>query len=115
RTMDDYAAAKARLFMHLPAGAVAAVNCGDPWSDRLVKHCPGRPVRFSTEGPCRDGATADWAALDAQVSASGSRFTLRAPGGEAAVSMSPVGRHNIQNALCAASIAGEAFGMPVQE
>src|SRR5690606_21154992 len=96
-------------------GAAAAVNCCDPWSDRLLKHCAGRAVRFSAEGPCRGGATADWAAVDAEISAAGSRFLLRSPGGEAAVSMGLVGRHNIQNALCAASIAGEAFGIPVSE
>ena len=111
RTMDDYAAAKAQLFMHLDESAVAAVNCGDAWSERLLRHCRGRAVRFSSEAACCCDQRADYSAGDASITADGSMFILHTPTGHAQVKMQLVGRHNIQNAICAASIAGEVFGM----
>jgi UDP-N-acetylmuramoyl-L-alanyl-D-glutamate--2,6-diaminopimelate ligase len=115
RTMDDYAAAKAQLFMHLDDSAVAAVNCGDSWSERLLRHCRARAVRFSSDAGCCGGQRADYSAGDATITSEGSMFILHTPTGHAQVSMRLVGRHNIQNAMCAASIAGEVFGMSTQD
>ena len=111
KTMDDYAAAKASLFMSLPADAKAVVNCRDEWSPRMLKHTRAAAVPFSTEGTCDDGGKPMYAAEDASVSADGSRFVMVTPSGSAAVHMRLVGRHNIQNALCAAAVAGETFGL----
>ena len=105
-TMEDYAAAKASLFASLPASAAAVVNADDEWSPRMLRDCRATPTRFSSTG-----GDADYSAKNAEVRADGSRFTLHAPGGTTPVHMRLVGRHNIENALCAAAIAGEAFGL----
>lgn len=104
-TMDAYAAAKARLFEMLDASVVAAVNADDPWTPRIVRDCRARIVRWGF------GADADYRATDVQVSADGSRFLLTAPSGQAQVQMHLVGRHNVANALTAASLAGEVCGV----
>ena len=44
-TMDNYAAAKARLFEMLPADAVAIVNADDPWHARMVGRTAARVGR----------------------------------------------------------------------
>ena len=115
-TMDEYADAKARLFASLDADAVACVNADDPASARMAAACDARAcgtrvVRLSPSG--RDGA--EWWASGVTVTAEGTRFDLSSPGGSAAVSMRLVGRHNVENALCAAAIAGEAFGMTAEQ
>lgn len=46
KTMDNYAAAKARLFEMLDGASVAVVNTGDTWSERMVRDCRARVVRF---------------------------------------------------------------------
>lgn len=44
KTMDAYAAAKARLFELLPADALAIVNTQDPWAARMVRNCKARII-----------------------------------------------------------------------
>jgi UDP-N-acetylmuramoyl-L-alanyl-D-glutamate--2,6-diaminopimelate ligase len=106
-SMEAYAAAKAELFRGLTTDAVAVVNAADEWSPRMLRHCQARPVRFRVGA--RDEA--DYAATDIEARADGTRFTLHTPTGEARVSMKRVGRHNVENALCAAAITGETFGL----
>jgi UDP-N-acetylmuramoyl-L-alanyl-D-glutamate--2,6-diaminopimelate ligase len=108
-TMDAYAAAKARLFEMLSPDAVAAVNAGDASSPRIARDTPGRVVRFGI------GGDADYRAQDIAITAQGSNFILHTPDGSAEVRMSLIGRHNIENALTAAALAGEVFGLSVQQ
>ncbi len=109
RTMEDYAAAKAELFQSLPANAPAIVNADDPASQRMVQGSGGRPVSFSVDGE------GDYSARDLHVTAGGGRFILKTPDGETPVAMSLVGKHNVQNALCAAAMAGELFGLSAHQ
>ncbi len=109
KTMENYAAAKSALFEGLDASAVAAVNVDDPWSDRMVKRCRGRIIGF---GFAKD---ADYRAKDIGISAEGSQFVLVTPDREAEVKMALVGRHNIANALTAATLVGEVFGLNVHQ
>jgi UDP-N-acetylmuramoyl-L-alanyl-D-glutamate--2,6-diaminopimelate ligase len=104
-SMENYAEAKASLFASLQPDAVAAINCDDPWADRMIEHCAARLIRFSSSNNPR----ADYRASDVVVSAQGTRFALRTPEGKCPVSMNLIGRHNIENALCAASLVGEVF------
>jgi UDP-N-acetylmuramoyl-L-alanyl-D-glutamate--2,6-diaminopimelate ligase len=108
-TMDDYAAAKAMLFESLSDAAVACVNADDQWSARMTERCHARVIRFGM------GKDADYRARDIAVTSSGSNFVLHTPDGKAEVHMQLIGRHNIQNALCAASIVGETFGLSVHQ
>ncbi|MBV8781928.1 MAG: UDP-N-acetylmuramoyl-L-alanyl-D-glutamate--2,6-diaminopimelate ligase [Phycisphaerae bacterium] len=110
-TMDAYASAKAELFKSLEAGAVATINMDDASADRMVRDCSARVIRYSARGT----AGAQYVAQHPSITAQGTRFILDAPSGRADVSMTLIGRHNIENALCAASLVGEAFGLTAQQ
>jgi UDP-N-acetylmuramoyl-L-alanyl-D-glutamate--2,6-diaminopimelate ligase len=109
KTMDDYAAAKARLFEMLDGSALAVLNADDPAAKRMTRDCRGRIVRFGFT------SAAEYWAEDVAVSSSGSRFLLIGPDGSCPTSMSLIGRHNIENALAAAAVAGRAFGLTVSQ
>jgi UDP-N-acetylmuramoyl-L-alanyl-D-glutamate--2,6-diaminopimelate ligase len=109
RTMDAYAAAKARLFESLGESAVAVVNADDKWAARMVHVCRGRVIRFGF------GKGADYRAKDPAVTSNGTHFVLHTPDGRAEVGMELIGKHNIQNALAAAALAGEVFGLSVHQ
>jgi len=109
KTMENYAAAKARLFASLSETAVAVINGDDKWSDRMVQDCNGRIIRFGF------GKNADYRARDVAVTSGGSNFILHTPDGRTEVNMQLIGRHNIENALAAAALVGEAFGLSVHQ
>ena len=109
KNMDNYAAAKAKLFTSLDETAVAVVNAEDKWSERMAQNCQGRVIRFGF------GKTADYRARDVAITASGSNFILHTPDGRAEVNMQLIGRHNIENALAAAALVGEVFGLSVHQ
>lgn len=108
-TMENYAAAKARLFASLDREAVAAVNCAGPWWSRMVKDCAARVIRFGLTDGC------DYRAVDLATTAAGTKFVLATPDGMTEVSSPLIGRHNVENALGAAVIAGEVFGLTVHQ
>jgi UDP-N-acetylmuramoyl-L-alanyl-D-glutamate--2,6-diaminopimelate ligase len=100
--LDDYFAAKARLFRPEQARA-AVVNVDDEHGRRLAETVE-IPVRtFSTSG-----AAADWQALDVVATATGSAFTLRGPGVERRTEVPLPGGFNVSNALCAVAGLAEA-------
>jgi UDP-N-acetylmuramoyl-L-alanyl-D-glutamate--2,6-diaminopimelate ligase len=109
KTMDAYAAAKARLFTGLDASAVAVVNGEDKWADRIIENCPARIIRFGFKKKF------DYVARDIAVTAQGTHFVLTTPDGEAPVHTQLIGRHNIENALTAAALVGETFGLSVHQ
>ena len=109
KTMDNYAAAKAQLFVSLDESAVAVVNADDPWSNRMIEACNARVIRYGF------GDGADYRAQYPAVTASGSSFILITPDGAAEVKMLLIGKHNIENALAAAALAGEVFGLSAQQ
>jgi UDP-N-acetylmuramoyl-L-alanyl-D-glutamate--2,6-diaminopimelate ligase len=108
-TMDRYADAKAKLFEMLPHEAVACVNGGDEWSQRMVRDARCRVVRWGFDND------ENWRAADIAITSNGSSFVLICPDGRKEVRMQLIGRHNIENALCAASIVGETFGLSVHQ
>ncbi len=109
KTMDNYAAAKARLFASLDASAVAVVNGDDKWSERVLRDCQGRVIRFGF------GKAADYRASGAAYTSDGCTFTLHTPDGKAEVNLPMLGRHNVENALAAAALVGETFGLTAQQ
>lgn len=109
RTMDQYAAAKARLFESLDETAVAAVNAGSSWMPRMLQECRARIIRFGFAD------SVDYRARDYAVTAAGTNFVLVTPDGRSEVNMQLIGKHNIENALAAAALAGEAFGLGVHQ
>ena len=109
KTMENYAAAKAKLFASLHASAVAVVNAADKWSAKMVENCPGRVLQFGF------GKAADYAARDVSYSAQGTKFVLHTPDGRAEVAMPLIGKHNVENALAAAALVGEVCGVSVHQ
>lgn len=111
KTMEHYAAAKAKLFASLDASAVAAVNAASDWSTWMERKCKARIVRFGI-GP---GKGVDYQACDLSLHAGGSSFVLVTPDGRAEVNLAMIGRHNVENALLAAALVGETFGRSVHQ
>jgi UDP-N-acetylmuramoyl-L-alanyl-D-glutamate--2,6-diaminopimelate ligase len=71
----------------------------------MVRDCRATVVRFGF------GEGADYRASGVQISARGSRFVLHMPGGEAEIISPLIGKHNVENALAAAGLLGEVFGL----
>jgi UDP-N-acetylmuramoyl-tripeptide--D-alanyl-D-alanine ligase len=99
---------KAAIYDALPADGVAVVNADDAFAPYFVERAKGRRlIRFGLE------ASADVTARDIVAAADGSRFVLATPRGEAQVELALAGRHNVRNALAAASMALGA-GVPLE-
>ncbi len=99
---ESYFAAKRRLFSeHLTSGGVAIVNGADPYGSRLAAELgPGRTVwRFGHRG--EDALHA----RSVETGLAGIQATLETPHGSIPVRSPLVGRHNLDNLLCAAGIA----------
>ena len=101
--VEDYFAAKASLFTPERA-RVGLVNIDDEHGRRLVDEAT-IPIRtFSLEG--RD---ADWQAVEVVASATGSRFVVIGPDGQAVEAGVPLpGEFNVANALAAVASCAEA-------
>lgn len=91
-SMEDYFAAKRRLFESHPGTAI--VNVDDEYGRRLAAdfEC----VTYSAEG-----ADADLRAVDVEFDATGSRFSIETADDRIEVSTPLPGRYNVANALAA--------------
>ncbi len=112
--MEDYFAAKSRLFNELlPASRQAgkspvAVICADnPWGVRLAEAARQAGLSLLTYG---FEAAADVRGLDPRPSLAGGSLRVSHAGGEFAASTGLVGRYNLQNLLAACAL-GLARGM----
>ncbi|TXH64957.1 MAG: UDP-N-acetylmuramoyl-tripeptide--D-alanyl-D-alanine ligase [Lysobacteraceae bacterium] len=91
---------KAAVYDDLVNGGVAVINADDAFAPFFAERAHGhRIIRFGLE------AGADVTARDIALNAHGSRFVLITPEGEAEVELAMPGRHNVANALAAASLA----------
>src|SRR3546814_829108 len=101
--IEDYFRAKASLFTPERA-RLGLVNIDDEHGRRLLDEA-SIPLRtFALED-----ATADWRALDLDLAADGSSFTVLGPGGvEVRTSVPIPGDFNVANALAAIAAAVEA-------
>ncbi|MDH7452370.1 UDP-N-acetylmuramoyl-tripeptide--D-alanyl-D-alanine ligase [Luteimonas composti] len=100
---------KAAVYDALPHDGVAVINADDAFAPYFAERAHGRRLlRFGLE------ASADVTARAVSSDADGSRFVLVAPTGEVDVVLPLPGRHNVSNALAAASIA-LALGIPLEE
>ena len=120
KTMDEYAAAKARLFAMLADdGAAGVVNADDAWSSRIACDTHAPIARFAIEDdgcPARREQAVDYVACDLRAEAGGTRFALRVRDGATLDAKTPlVGRHNVQNVLTAAAMAAGGFGVPIAD
>jgi len=94
-SLDDYFAAKARLFTPRYAAA-GVVNIDDPRGAQLAAEAQIPITTFSAGGR----PEADWRAVDVRTGADGSTFRVIGPGGvEADAAAALPGRFNVANAL----------------
>ena len=105
RNMEDYFAAKRRLFELLPGQAVAVVNLDDPRGAELTG-VASRRVTYGIQ------AAADVVPVDLRSSLDGLRFDARTPRGTVHVDSRMVGRANAYNILAAVA-AGVALDLPL--
>lgn len=108
KTVEHYAASKARLFASLAPSSVAIVNADDPASARMLKDCRARVLRCSLDidsnADCRVSASAP--------TIEGSRLTLLGPWGAIEGRVGLIGQYNAMNCLQAVAAAHEA-GAPI--
>ena len=91
---------KAAIYDALPADGVAVINADDAFAPYFAERAHGRRIiRFALD------ASADLGAREIEGDMEGSRFLLTAPAGDVAIALPLPGRHNVCNALAAASIA----------
>jgi UDP-N-acetylmuramoyl-L-alanyl-D-glutamate--2,6-diaminopimelate ligase len=90
--MQQYFAAKRRLFQMLPAGAAAVINLDDPRGAELAAGQP-RVLTYAIDRP------ADIRAVDIQPSLEGLAFDVETPHGRLSVRSPLIGRPNVSNIL----------------
>ncbi len=91
---------KAAIYDALPLDGAAAINADDAFAPYFEQRAAGRRlIRFGLD------ASAEVTASDVRVGAEGSTFGLVTPQGRAEIALKMVGRHNVRNALAAASLA----------
>jgi UDP-N-acetylmuramoyl-L-alanyl-D-glutamate--2,6-diaminopimelate ligase len=103
--MDDYFAAKRRLFEMLPDDAPAIINTDDPRGASLVE-IVRRPVTYGLSRP------ADVSPGSLSYSLSGLQFDIRSPRGVVHVRSALVGKPNVYNILAAVATSTE-LGVPI--
>jgi UDP-N-acetylmuramoyl-L-alanyl-D-glutamate--2,6-diaminopimelate ligase len=104
--MEDYFAAKRRLFEMLPAEAPAVINVDDPRGVSLIEVVK-RPVTYAIN------KTADVSPGPLSYSLAGLDFEVRTPHGAVHVRSGLVGRPNVYNILGAVGTAVE-LGVPIE-
>lgn len=103
--LEDYFAAKRRLFDLLKPGGRAVVGLDDAYGRRLAAELP----QALTYGRGERGG--DVSVRELALSPGGIRALLATPRGDLAVATGLVGRYNVDN-LLAAVAAAEALGLP---
>lgn len=99
-SVEGVAETKGALYQALPADGVAIINADDAFAGFFAGLAGTRRVlRFGLEHKADVGADI------VEQRADGSRFVLSTPEGDAEVNLALPGRHNVANALAAASIA----------
>ena len=102
-TMQDYAAAKAKLFAKYPL--LSVLNRDDEWYDYYSQFDAEQKITYGThkEADCR--------IIKARLHAFGSKLRLKLEEYELDVKLHIPGQYNAINALCAASVA---YGLEVK-
>jgi len=88
---------RAQLFARLEPGAVAVLNADDPESELLIAQTAASAVTYGVQ------AEADFNARHIQVNRRGGRFAVTCADGCHVLNTLLLGRHNVFNALAAAS------------
>ena len=101
-SVADVAHEHGAVFAALPADGVAVINADDTFAEYWRGACaPRRVLDFGLERPAAVGGRFELRDF-------GSEIVLRAPEGEAPISLRAAGVHNVRNALAAAAAAAAA-------
>lgn len=111
KTMDAYAAAKAKLFSLVEPEGVCVVCVDSPWGQKMIEATRGRVITFAT----RSDVEADVRVESIDARFDGVSAAIRSRQGVANLELQLVGRHNVENALCAALICSERFGLSISD
>jgi UDP-N-acetylmuramoyl-L-alanyl-D-glutamate--2,6-diaminopimelate ligase len=106
--LENYLAAKTRLFSALSPDATAVLNSDSPQSTYISERTPAKIMWYGIE--TRSNLTAHIISMDV----SGSVFSLNYKGQQASVRTNLLGRHNISNHLTAAGLC-LAAGLDLQK
>ena len=107
KTMENYAAAKERLFRNMDAGDLAVISDGDSWCRDIAARCEARGLRVchllaAGEAPEATTANAAWERTDGML-------VVRLDGRDVELvnksELSIAGEHNVENALAASVLA----------
>lgn len=104
KTMDAYAAEKAKIFSHLKSSGCALINVDDKWSDYMMAHSFHPVTTFGID------KEADYFATDLHFSLEGTRFLLN---GRWEMKSRLVGKFNVYNSLAAIAVA-RIRGVPME-
>jgi len=107
RSMEDYLAAKLRLFAGLSADSTAVINRDSPAGEAVAAATKAKVLWYGLS------SAADLRARIDRIDAGGSRFTLIGGPDEVPVASRLIGRHNVFNCLAAAA-AAMTEGMDLQ-
>ncbi|MHC4716204.1 MAG: UDP-N-acetylmuramoyl-L-alanyl-D-glutamate--2,6-diaminopimelate ligase, partial [Planctomycetota bacterium] len=99
RTVEQYAAAKRRLFALLAPDGTAVLNRDDDHAESMVEGVGAARLWYGLS------AAARMRARIAEMGVGGSRFGIDLAGRTASVATSLIGRHNVYNCLAAAAAA----------
>ncbi len=112
-TMEEYFAAKERLFVDLPAIATAkgktthaVINVSDEWGAKIH---PADTLKLWTYGEVKS----DFQFQVLSQDFSGTKFRLKSPRGEHDLHIPLVGKHNVYNAVAAIAV-GVAAGASIE-
>ncbi len=113
QTMDNYCAAKNKLFRSLAPTAKkkekwAIGNVDSPWHERLLEGCPAKKISYAIASP------ADLVARHVELTPAGTRFELVYKGQSYPCTIPLVGRFNVYNSLAAIAV-GLTRGAPVEK
>ena len=110
--MDDYFAAKSRLFSHIlqregETSALAVINADDPWCQKLFSLVNGPLLRYGLS------ADAEIQADQVHCDFSGVRALIHTPRGDLELHSPLLGRLNLYNLLAATAVA-VGLGLPLE-
>lgn len=109
-SMEEYAAAKLRLFTHLlEPGAAAAINLDDPIGAVAAQLAAQRGLNVIGVGRSE---TADLRLLDARPTATGMDLSVQGPAGARSIALPLIGGFQAMNALTAWGLVVGAGGDP---
>ncbi len=98
QTMEEYAAAKAKLFSSLEKSAWAVVNIDDPAHKVMIANCPAQILTYGFD------MRSDLRASDLCQAAEGMEFTVHYQGRSHTFATKLIGRFNVYNLLAAIGV-----------